>query len=561
MIAMAVALVAACSSSPPASAPPGSGASTPTGSIPAGSTPTGSNPTGKAPTGVEGTEFANEPIGARDDPGPIPTGEQPATPTRITRTELAGAGFAPTGASGGASSSSTPSAAPNTTISSTTSSTDGSSTTSAGPATSTTVVGGGCAALASALERTSCEDARAVAGHYRSSTGAPGLAIGIVLPPAEGQPAVRLTFEFGDATTVTSTSTRTSSATAATAPPGTVPASSGSVWEIGSETKLLTGILLSSLIPTDGGPITMSSCGPRICMSDPLQKYLPPGVSAPVGAGGQAITIGQLATHTSGLPDPAPNSSAGCPPDPPGCLTWRLRYTPALLWAGLQQASLAFDPGAGWLYSDLGYAVLAMVLTNVISGDTSGAAYASLVTSTITGPLSLAALVPETVGAPGLATPYRYRPAASGMPPTTVAGTAVEPTAYFENTNAFVGAGGYVSDIAAMTSFSASVLGYDPTALTPVLQQALVPIARGAGSFMRMGLAWQITTEPWMDCVPFAYKNGGTNGMHSATGVVPTLAYGVTVLSNSPVPADPVAKTLLKELRRVIPAGASATCG
>ncbi len=531
LIAAVAVLVAACSSSPAADPPSGV----------AGSTPTGSSPTGSIPSGGGETDPTNDPIGAREDPGPIPSSDEPATPTRITRTELAAApGDAPTTASGRASSSTAPGA--------TTTAITASPTTGVAPATSTTVVVGSCPGLASALERTACDDARAVAGHYRTSTGAPGLAIGFVLPAAEGQPAVRLSFEFGDAT-------------AASAPTGTVPAAGSSLWEIGSETKLLTGILLSSLIPPSGGPITMSSCGPRICMADPLQKYLPAGVTAPVGTGGQPITIGQLATHTSGLPDPAPNASAGCPPDPPNCLTWRLHYTPALLWDGLEHATLAFNPGAGWLYSDLGYAVLAMVLTNVITGDTSGAAYASIVGSTITGPLALTALAPETVGAPGLATPYHYRPAATGTPKTTVAGTTVEPTAYFENTNAFVGAGGYVSDIATMASFAASVLGYNPTALTPVLQQALVPIAPGSGSFMKMGLAWQITTEPWMACVPFAYKNGGTNGMHSATGVVPTLGYGVTVLSNSPAPADPVAKTLLKELRSAMPAGTAVTCG
>jgi hypothetical protein len=68
---------------------------------------------------------------------------------------------------------------------------------------------------------------------------------------------------------------------------------------------------------------------------------------------------------------------------------------------------------------------------------------------------------------------------------------------------------------------------------------------------MQMGLAWQLMSPTWFPTT-YAFKNGGTYGFKSATVVVPTLGYGVTMLSNSPGAPDPVVTGIMSDLRPVL---------
>ena len=63
-----------------------------------------------------------------------------------------------------------------------------------------------------------------------------------------------------------------------------------SVFEIGSATKVFTSLVLADMV--DHGEISLS---------DPAEKYLPPGIKMP-RRGGRQITLEELATHRSGLP-------------------------------------------------------------------------------------------------------------------------------------------------------------------------------------------------------------------------------------------------------------------
>jgi len=506
-------------------------------------------------------------------------------PSRVTRTELApllpehvgvgigtggaGATGSGTGGSGSATTTSSGPAAPTTvpTTPTTTATTGGS-----GGSTSTTrVMPSRCASLPG-REPEVCALVSNVAGNFMRATGTPGAAIGVVVPGDGTNVPVRLDFEFGTARPASDA--------------GTDPATSKTVWEIGSETKLLTAMLLSEQLPASDGPISMDACGPKICMSDKVTKFLPAGVVLP--AEKQNITIGMLATHTSGLPDPTPNSLDALPPGvrekcgkagaPEECLLWRKTYTPDLLWKGLQQAELQYEPGSGYLYSDLAFAVLGQVLTNLLadSSGTSGAtrapnttAYRSIVADRLTGPLGLVNLLPEDITDPNLAQGFRYKPSANGTPPTTAAGTEVAAAPYFENTDAFIGAGGYVSDIGDMTALTAAVLGYSPGPLTSALLRTLVPIQTCAfqgGSCapkgkpkLQQGMAWELHSNPALTC-GMHFKNGGTSGFHSATAVVSDRDYGVTALSNSPAVANPLATNIAVGLAQFYPRVGRAGC-
>jgi len=78
------------------------------------------------------------------------------------------------------------------------------------------------------------------------------------------------------------------------------PLDGDSVFEIGSITKVFTGVLLADMMQRG-----------EVKLSDPLARFLPPNVSAP-SRDGKQITLLDLATHTSGLP-PAPGNLPNAP--------------------------------------------------------------------------------------------------------------------------------------------------------------------------------------------------------------------------------------------------------
>jgi CubicO group peptidase (beta-lactamase class C family) len=69
------------------------------------------------------------------------------------------------------------------------------------------------------------------------------------------------------------------------------PLNGDTVFEIDSITKVFTGLLLTDMV-TRG----------EVALTDPVAKYLPSEVKVP-DRGGRQITLIDLATHFSGLPD------------------------------------------------------------------------------------------------------------------------------------------------------------------------------------------------------------------------------------------------------------------
>jgi D-alanyl-D-alanine-carboxypeptidase/D-alanyl-D-alanine-endopeptidase len=396
--------------------------------------------------------------------------------------------------------------------------------------------------MANPLEVQVCEIVGARVHDTMASTDTPGMAVGVVLPPVDGGAPVQLEFHYGEAV----------------AADGSTPATAVAAdthWEMGSETKLFTGLLLAQLAPTDAD----GSCaaGAAVCLDDPISKHLSAEVVDQIGPEKAAITLLQLATHTSGLPDDPPNLYAGCPTVSGGtkheqCANWRALYTDDLLWTGVAQSELAFSPGqAGqWLYSDVGFAVLGAILADVADPGQPSNPFAEVVAERQTGPLGLTATGPEDDDDPLLAMGYEY---ASSGSTTTSAGSSptVVPAPRWNNTAAFIAGGGFTTDLSDVTRYVAASLGYDPSDLTAALAETLVARTNGESSIMQMGLAWQLMSPTWFPTT-YAFKNGGTYGFKSATVVVPTLGYGVTMLSNSPGAPDPVVTGIMSDLRPVL---------
>jgi CubicO group peptidase (beta-lactamase class C family) len=121
----------------------------------------------------------------------------------------------------------------------------------------------------------------------------------------------------------------------------------GTIFEIGSITKVFTGLLLADLAEQG-----------IVGLDDPLASYLPASTRMPT-FGGQQITLGDLASHAGGLPR-----------DPKGTLGRWLgdRHNPQAglsveqLYAGLARTRLRRRPGERVKYSNLGAGLLGEAL-------------------------------------------------------------------------------------------------------------------------------------------------------------------------------------------------------
>lgn len=139
------------------------------------------------------------------------------------------------------------------------------------------------------------------------------------------------------------------------------------VFEIASLTKVFTALLLADAV-TRG----------EVRLDDPLSAFVPTGVEVP-GFSGQAITLADLATHTSGLPLRPNNLHAA--PDAPDKYAG---YTLEQLYAGLPEYRLGRTPGSQFEYSNLAFALLGHALARQ-----AGEPFADLLRRRITAPLGL----------------------------------------------------------------------------------------------------------------------------------------------------------------------------
>ena len=109
----------------------------------------------------------------------------------------------------------------------------------------------------------------------------------------------------------------------------------------------------------------------RLNVHDPISKYL-----SNLPDAWRPITIHQLLTHTSGIP----NYTA----DPQFAKIRRTGATPAEMVALVSAKPLEFTPGTKWAYSNTGYVLLGMLIEK-----TSGQTYADFLQANVFGPLEM----------------------------------------------------------------------------------------------------------------------------------------------------------------------------
>jgi len=280
------------------------------------------------------------------------------------------------------------------------------------------------------------------------------------------------------------------------------------IFEIGSVTKVFTATLLAALVE-DG----------TVALQDPVQDYLPADVKLPVR--GRPITLGDLATHTAGLPR-LPHGfilrSLGHRRNP---YAW---FTVEDLYAGLPDTRLRREPGGAPRYSNLGYGLLGHVLAVRV-----GSSYEELIAERICRPLELADTVMEV---PELA---RGRFAQGHN-------RRAQPMPHWD-LPVLAGAGALRSTVADLLAFLRLQLGEGEPAL--VRAAALTQATRVRHRGIAVGLGWTRGLLLGSDN-ELLFHNGGTGGFRSFVGMVPATHTAVAVLSNSARSVDALGFRILE---------------
>lgn len=140
-----------------------------------------------------------------------------------------------------------------------------------------------------------------------------------------------------------------------------------SVFEIGSITKVFTGILLADMVAKG-----------EVALDDPVMKFLPQDKVKMPTRGGKEITLLDLSTHRSGLPRMPDNFAPENEANP------YIDYTTENMYEFLSNYELQRDIGASAEYSNIGVGLLGHVLTKI-----DGSSYVEMVRERILDPLEM----------------------------------------------------------------------------------------------------------------------------------------------------------------------------
>lgn len=275
------------------------------------------------------------------------------------------------------------------------------------------------------------------------------------------------------------------------------------IFEIGSITKVFTGILLADMVRRG-----------EVQLAEPIAKLLPSSVTVP-SHNGKQITLLDLSTHHSGLPPMPENFQPRNPENP------YADYTVNEIYQHLSGYQLSRDPGETFDYSNFGTGLLGLALSL-----RAGKSYEALIAERVLRPLNMSrtsiTLARDMV-----------RNLARGH-------KTFGDTASNWDIPALAGAGALRSTMNDMLTFA----GANLTAATSTASTGLIPSLReaqrprrfiaGEGGIVgkdSVGLNWIINASP--SSRRFVWHNGGTGGYSAVIVLDPASQRAVIVLANS----------------------------
>lgn len=271
-----------------------------------------------------------------------------------------------------------------------------------------------------------------------------------------------------------------------------------SVYEIGSISKVFTGILFADMVLKG-----------ELKLDDLVEAHLPEAVKVP-SRNEAKITLEHLATHTSALARMPTNFNPANTYDP------YADYTVEDMYEFISGYSLTRDIGEKYEYSNLGMGLLGHIL-----GLRAGMGYEQLMTERLCGVLGMESTILTFTDE------LRERLARGHNSAGEVPNWDI-PT--------LAGAGAIRSTARDMLTFLAANMGVDRTPLSDAMDmthEARVEV----GGDMSVGLAWHIRDNGQTRIV---WHNGGTGGYRAFCGFIKEQEIGVVVLSNMNIGADDI---------------------
>jgi len=276
-----------------------------------------------------------------------------------------------------------------------------------------------------------------------------------------------------------------------------------SVFEIMSNTKVLTSLLLADMVSRG-----------EVAFDDPVAKYLP----LTLHEQGRPITLFDLATYTSGLP----NMPGNLPPNWYALANPMAAYTEAQLFEFLSSYVPQYDPGTHYEYANLGFGLLGIALAR-----RAGKSYDELLIERVCAPLGLA---------------HTRITLTDDMRRHLVQGHDLDlkPT-HIWDWPAMPGAGCVRSTAKDLTVFVQACMGLVPTPLGGPLGRMLETQRPTSLAGTNAGLGWYVTADAGGQIV---WKSGLSGGCNTFIGFSPQRRRGAVLLSNflwQPIDAGTIA--------------------
>jgi len=237
----------------------------------------------------------------------------------------------------------------------------------------------------------------------------------------------------------------------------------------------------------------------QVSLNDPISKFLSKSMSVPT-YNGMEITLGDLATHTSGLPDLPYNLSS------------RGSFNANQMFRFLKNYELKRAPGSEYEYSNLGYAFLANILMRLAKRS-----FPDLLSQLILDPLHLH----ETNFS---FSAEQKKRAVTGYEK----GRGISPLESEKIYSVFIGSGGLHSTAQNMLTWLSFNMGKETTSLNtilPIMQKSYHTFKK-----FRIGLGWHIT--PFDSNHDLFSIEGLLFGFGTYMGMVPDTDIGVVIMSS-----------------------------